>query len=141
MRTDVHSPEIRSYNMSRIRGKNTKPEIYLRSMLHREGFRFRLHDRQLPGNPDIVLPRYKSVVFVNGCFWHRHEGCQYSYMPKTRQEFWSKKFADTVLRDQAKQKQLQEAGWNVIVVWECELKHDPESLIKKISNKIRNEAV
>ena len=84
---DILTKEKRSWNMSRIKGKNTKPELLLRSLLHRNGFRFRLHDKKLPGKPDIVLPRYKTVIFVNGCFWHRHSGCKYAYTPKSRQEF------------------------------------------------------
>ena len=141
MGTDVHSPEVRSYNMSRIRGKNTKPEMKLRSLLHRAGFRFRVHDSNLPGTPDIVLPRYKSAIFVNGCFWHRHEGCKYCAMPKTRKDFWEKKFSDTVKRDRAKHKQLQEAGWDVLVVWECELKTDSEIMVKGLIKQLQKRDV
>jgi len=139
--TDVHSPETRSYNMSRIRGKHTKPEMLLRSLLHRAGFRFRIHDARLPGKPDIVLPRYKSVIFVNGCFWHRHEGCKYATTPKTRKEFLEKKFSDTLKRDSAKQKQLQELGWDVFVVWECELKSDSESVLKYLIKELQKKVI
>lgn len=134
---DRLTPEHRSWNMSRIKSKNTKPEIVLRSLLHRSGFRFRLHDKKLPGRPDIVLPKYQSVIFVNGCFWHRHEHCKLSYTPKSRQNFWDKKFSDTVNRDQKKIKLLKESGWNVITVWECELNSNPESILKRTISTIK----
>lgn len=139
MHTDVHSPQTRSYNMSRIRGKHTKPEIRLRSLLHRSGLRFRVHSDRLPGKPDIILPKYKSVVFVNGCFWHRHEGCRYCATPKTRADFWEKKFSDTVERDHRAKRLLKEAGWRVFVVWECELKRDAEQTAKELATQIRGE--
>ena len=107
---DIITKEKRSWNMSRIKGRDTKPELMLRSMLHRAGFRFRLHDSRLLGKPDIVLPRYNTIIFVNGCFWHRHEGCKYAYTPKSRQDFWQKKFKGTMLRDQEKVKQLMQKG-------------------------------
>lgn len=137
MTRDVHDPETRSYNMSRIRGKNTKPEVKLRSLLHRAGFRFRIHDSRLPGKPDIVLPKYRSVVFVNGCFWHRHEGCKYCTNPSTRKDFWDKKFSDTVQRDRAVKKQLEEAGWGVFVVWECELKNNTEEVMRYLIDELQ----
>lgn len=133
---DSLTKEKRSWNMSRITGKNTKPEILLRSLLHREGFRFRLHDKRLPGKPDIVLPRYRTVIFVNGCFWHRHSNCKYAYTPKSRQEFWLNKFQGTVQRDQEKQKMLADLGWQVLVVWECELKGNSSLLVSDISSKL-----
>lgn len=111
----------RSRNMAAIRGRDTSPELKVRRLLHRLGYRFRLHRRDLPGSPDIVLPRHKTVVFVHGCFWHRHPGCRYATTPKTREEFWSRKFEQNVQRDHHQQKQLQEMGWSVMVVWECEL--------------------
>ena len=117
---DIISEERRSWNMSRIRSKNTKPEMVVRSMLHRMGFRFRLHDRKLPGNPDIVLPRYKTVIFVHGCFWHRHPGCSYTYTPKSRVEFWEVKFQKNINNDQGNIRVLRESGWQVKVIWECE---------------------
>ena len=120
--SDVHSPETRSYNMSMIRAKDTKPEEKLRKALFSRGFRYRKNDRRLPGKPDIVLPKYKAVVFVNGCFWHAHEGCKYFVMPKTRVEFWNKKINGNVERDKKQYSELKSLGWNVIVVWECELK-------------------
>ena len=119
---DVHSPATRSYNMSRIKGKDTKPELLVRQYLHAQGMRYRLHDRKLPGKPDIVLPKYKTVVFVHGCFWHRHEGCRYFVVPKTRTEFWMDKIGRNVINDERQQAELTLAGWKVLTVWECELK-------------------
>lgn len=119
---DVHSPETRSYNMSRIHGKDTKPEEKVRKYLFSQGFRYRKNDKRLPGKPDIVLPKYKTVIFVNGCFWHKHEGCKYFVWPKTNEDFWRAKILANVSRDQKSMKLLSELGWNVIVIWECELK-------------------
>ena len=119
---DVHTPEQRSYNMSRIRGKNTKPEELVRKYLFSQGFRYRKNDARLPGKPDIVLPKYKTVVFVNGCFWHAHEGCKYFVWPKNNEEFWENKIQGNVLRDMKNQKALADSGWNIVIVWECELK-------------------
>ena len=113
--------EQRSWNMSRIRGKDTKPEISVRSILHRMGYRFRLHRKDLPGRPDIVLPRYRCVVFVHGCFWHRHSGCTQAYKPKTRPDFWNAKFNENIKRDADVRKKLESMGWNVVVVWTCEV--------------------
>lgn len=127
--------------MSRIRGKDTRPEVKLRSLLHRAGFRFRVHDSRLPGKPDIVLPRYRSVIFVNGCFWHRHQGCRYCTTPATRKDFWDRKFSETVQRDQAKKIQLEEAGWRVFTVWECELKRDSEIVLTSLISELRKEVV
>ncbi|SFK64897.1 T/G mismatch-specific endonuclease [Nitrosomonas aestuarii] len=124
--------------MSLIKGKDTKPEIILRSMLHRSGFRFRLHDKKLPGKPDIVLPRYNTVIFINGCFWHRHENCKYAYTPKSRQDFWNKKFQATLLRDTKKEKQLKDAGWNVVTIWECEIKKQPDNVLDELTDKLIN---
>lgn len=118
----VHSPETRSYNMSRIHGKDTKPEEKVRKFLFSQGFRYRKNDKRLPGKPDIVLPKYKTVIFVNGCFWHKHEGCKYFVWPKTNEDFWRAKILANVSRDQKNMKLLSELGWNVIVIWECELK-------------------
>jgi len=122
--------------MSRIRGKNTTPEVRLRKLLHAAGYRFRLHVRNLPGKPDIVLRKYKTAIFVHGCFWHRHEGCAGATMPKTRTEFWAAKFQETVQRDQRKREELEKAGWRVITVWECDLKSAPSAVIKDIENQI-----
>jgi DNA mismatch endonuclease (patch repair protein) len=119
---DSLSREHRSWNMSRIRNRDTKPEKLVRSILHRKGYRFRLHRKDLPGKPDIVLPRYKKVILVHGCFWHRHTGCRYAYNPKSRQDFWQEKFKKTVRRDQIVADQLTKQGWQVHVIWECETK-------------------
>lgn len=119
---DNHTKEIRSYNMSRIRSKNTKPEEMVRKYLFSQGFRYRKNDTRLPGNPDIVLPKYKTVIFVNGCFWHKHENCKFFVWPKTNEDFWRTKISANVSRDQENIKLLSELGWNVIVIWECELK-------------------
>ena len=118
------SPE-RSRNMAAIRGKNTAPELAVRRILHAMGLRFRLHRKDLPGRPDIVLPRHRTVVFVHGCFWHRHEGCSYTTTPKTRQEFWQAKFDGNVARDRRNQADLVQLSWRVLVVWECELRKPP----------------
>lgn len=120
--TDHISPEHRSWNMSRIKGKDTKIEVKVRSWLFARGFRFRKNDNRYPGKPDIVLPKYKTVIFINGCFWHRHEGCKYATMPKTRVDYWNAKFERNVANDKLHIKQLEELGWNVITLWECELK-------------------
>lgn len=138
MMVDTISSERRSWNMSRIRGRNTKPELMLRSMLHREGFRFRLHSKNLPGRPDIVLPRYRTVIFVHGCFWHRHEGCRNATMPSTRREFWSEKFDKNKERDIRSREALESAGWKVCVVWECELKSNLETVVNQLSTIIRS---
>lgn len=120
--SDVHTPETRSYNMSRIRGKDTKPEETVRKYLFSQGFRYRKNDKKLPGKPDIVLPKYRTVIFVNGCFWHKHEGCRYFVWPKSNAEFWKEKIMGNVERDKKAIRDLEEAGWRVIVVWECQLK-------------------
>ena len=122
MMADVHSPEKRSYNMSRIRGKDTKPEEMVRKYLFSQGFRYRKNVRKMPGSPDIVLPKYKTCIFVNGCFWHKHEGCKCFVWPKSNTEFWKEKILGTVERDHKNIARLQDFGWNVITVWECELK-------------------
>jgi len=124
---DVVDTATRSRMMSGIRGKNTKPEILVRSLLHRQGFRFRLHDRALPGNPDIVLSRYHAVVFVHGCFWHGHE-CRLFKWPSTRPEFWHEKISWNRIRDHESQEALLARGWRVGVVWECDLRGKEESI-------------
>lgn len=108
--------------MSGIKGKNTQPEIQVRSFLHKNGFRFRLHRKDLSGSPDIVLPRYRTCIFVHGCFWHRHIGCKLASNPKSRQEFWQKKFDANVLRDRLNKTLLERDGWNVVILWECGLR-------------------
>ncbi|MFA9391659.1 MAG: very short patch repair endonuclease [Prolixibacteraceae bacterium] len=120
--TDVHNKETRSFNMSRIKSKNTKPEILVRKFLFAKGFRFRLHSLNLPGKPDIVLPKYKTVIFVNGCFWHGHENCKYFVVPKTRTEWWLEKIVKTKQLDLENIDKLKASNWNVITIYECELK-------------------
>ena len=125
----------RSRNMSAIKSKNTKPEIAVRKLLYSMGYRFRLHRKDLPGSPDIVLPKYKTVIFVHGCFWHRHENCKYASTPKTRKEFWESKFKANVKRDKEIQEKIKNIGWQSVVIWECEIKNkdikDRLLLIKK----------
>lgn len=120
---DRLTPEQRSKLMSRVKGKNTKPEMIVRRWLHSQGYRFRLHRKDLPGKPDIVLPKYRTVILVHGCFWHRHEGCRRSSTPATRTEFWEKKFQRTIDRDTMVQEKLKALGWNVLVIWECEVEN------------------
>ena len=115
--------EQRSRNMSAIKSKNTKPEIKVRKVLHSMGYRFRLHAKDLPGSPDIVLPKYKTVIFVHGCFWHRHENCKYASTPKTRKEFWNKKFTENKKRDSEIQEKIKILDWRSVVIWECETKN------------------
>ena len=119
---DVHDKETRSYNMSCIKGKGTKPEEMVRKYLFFHGFRYRKNDKRLPGTPDIVLPKYKTVIFVNGCFWHGHKGCKYFVWPKNNAEFWKAKILQNIERDKRDFERLENAGWKVIVVWECQLK-------------------
>lgn len=137
MMADHISVEHRSWNMSRIRGKDTKPEIVLRSLMHRAGFRYRLHDKKLPGKPDLVLPKYRTAVFVNGCYWHRHEGCPKATTPKTNIDFWTKKFEETVDRDTRKNSELIESGWRVLTVWECELENDPVGIVEGLRCQLK----
>lgn len=120
--TDRLSPEERSRNMARVHGRDTLPEIVVRKTLHGMGYRFRLHRKDLPGKPDVVLPKHHVAVFVHGCFWHRHPGCKRTTTPATNVEFWAKKFADNVARDAAQIDALRDRGWRVLVVWECETK-------------------
>ena len=128
---DRLSREQRSWNMGRIPSCNTRPEIIIRSALHRLGFRFRLHGKALPGKPDIVLRKWRHVVFVHGCFWHRHSGCKKAYTPKSRIGFWSKKFSQNVARDEAVQRELERLGWSVSTIWECET-DNPRALSEAI---------
>ena len=126
--TDVHDSKTRSYNMSQIKSKNTKPEIFVRKYLHSKGLRFRLHNNKLPGKPDLTLPKYHSVIFVNGCFWHGHNGCKYFTLPKTRTEWWKEKIEESRKRDQSAKSLLKEKGWRVFVIWECDLKQDKRNI-------------
>ena len=123
--------------MSRVRTKGTAPELALRSALHFAGIRFRLHRKDLPGKPDIVLPKYKSVIFVHGCFWHHHEGCIKSKMPKTNVEFWQDKITANVKRDKSNQADLEKMGWRVLVVWECDIKKDVGNVVKNVVDEIQ----
>lgn len=118
---DLLTKERRSWNMSRISGKSTRPELTVRALLHQRGLRFRIH-AQIPGTPDIVLSRWRTAIFVNGCFWHRHKGCKYCYSPKSNQAFWHNKFHKTISRDRAVAAALRKLGWRVEIIWECELK-------------------
>ncbi len=120
--TDVHNRAIRSYNMSQIKNKNTKPELIVRKFLHSNGFRYRLHNKKLLGKPDIVLKKYNTVIFINGCFWHGHEGCKYFVIPKTRTQWWLDKINRNKEKDTKNIKVLLQKKWKVFVVWECELK-------------------
>jgi len=129
--------EQRSRNMSAIKSKNTKPEITVRKLLHSMGYRFRLHKKDLPGSPDIVLPKYKTVIFVHGCFWHRHQNCKYASTPKTRQEFWGAKFRENINRDKLNQENLSSKGWKIIVVWECEINDKDFDLSRLFKNEIK----
>ena len=149
---DVHSSETRSYNMSRIRNKDTKPEELVRKYLFSKGFRYRKNDARLPGKPDIVLPKYKAdiafpgrkvAIFVNGCFWHGHTGCRYFVWPKNNSEFWRKKIIGNIARDQKNYELLRELGWHVFVIWECELKRSVmektlDSLINNIKQSLQS---
>lgn len=136
---DVHNRQTRSYNMSRIRSKDTKPELLVRRFLHANGFRYRLHDCKLPGRPDIVLPRYKTVIFVHGCFWHGHARCKYFKVPQTRTQWWLDKIGRNRANDAKAVKTLRKGGWKVVVVWGCKLKNlKAEITLSTMLNKIIN---
>ena len=117
---DIVDKATRSRMMAGIRGRNTRPEVLVRSFLHRHGFRFRIHGKRLPGRPDVILPKYRTVIFVHGCFWHRHPGCPLAYWPKSNAEFWRVKLEGNATRDRRQQQELRKAGWKVRTVWECE---------------------
>lgn len=134
--TDVHNKETRSYNMSQIKGINTKPEMLIRKFLFSNGFRYRLHVKDLPGKPDIVLPKYNTVIFVNGCFWHGHENCKYFKLPNTRAEWWKEKIERNRLNDILKHKMLKDMNFKVIIVWECQIKNG--SIYSVLINNIRS---
>ncbi len=123
---DILTPAARSSLMSRIRSKNSRGELLLRSVLHRNGFRFRLHRRDMPGTPDVVLPKYRAVVFLHGCFWHQHPGCRRAYVPTTNTEFWGPKLKANVDRFERQREALTAAGWRVFVVWECQIQAPEE---------------
>lgn len=136
--TDIMTPEQRSRCMSAIKGKDTKPEMIVRKYLFSKGLRYRLHVRSLPGHPDIVLPKYRTVVFINGCFWHGHEGCKYYRLPKSNVEFWESKITNNKNRDVLNEIKLKELGWRVIRIWECEIKRiqDRDQSLEKLYSQI-----
>lgn len=135
--TDVHDQKTRSYNMSRIRSKNTKPEILVRKYLFKKGFRYRLNVKKLPGTPDIVLSKYKTVIFVHGCFWHGHENCRYYVIPQTRTNWWIKKVLHNKALDVENSKKLKSLGWNVLTIFECELMKDKRELtLREITTQL-----
>ncbi len=129
---DIVSSDRRSQLMSAIRGKDTKPELVVRRVAHRLGFRFRLHRRDLPGVPDLVFPRIRKIIFVHGCFWHRHRGCRFAYRPKSNKAFWQSKFAGNVVRDARALRELDALGWTTEVIWECETR-DESGILNRIS--------
>ena len=135
---DGLTPERRSWNMSRIRSKDTKIEVKVRQYLFSKGFRFRKNDKRYPGKPDIVLPKYKTIIFVNGCFWHMHKDCKQGRLPKSNIEFWEEKLTRNAKNDKLHQDQLIDLGWDVIVLWECELKHDFESKMEDVVRKLKS---
>lgn len=136
---DIKSKEARSRNMAAIKGKNTKPEEIVRKFLFANGFRYRKNDGRFPGSPDIVLPKYRTVIFVNGCFWHGHAGCRYFVWPHSNAEFWKTKIERNILRDSEKENQLRAGGWNVIIVWECQLKTKVrQETLDKLVQQIRD---
>ena len=136
--TDVHNIEQRRYNMQQIKGKNTKPEMLVRKFLHANGYRYKLHDKTLPGKPDIVLPKYKTVIFVHGCFWHGHTDCRYFTVPKTRTQWWTDKINRNKVNDEKAVKALRKDGWRVINVWECGLKRAKiEKTLTALLNKMQ----
>jgi DNA mismatch endonuclease (patch repair protein) len=130
--TDVHNKATRSYNMSRIKGKDTKPEMLVRRFLFEQGFRYRLHVKTLPGKPDIVLTKYKTVIFIHGCFFHGHDGCRYFKVPATRTEWWLDKIEGNKKRDKEVVKKLIDLGWRIITVWTCCLKKNKDSTLKEL---------
>ena len=136
--TDTMTPEQRHRCMSAIKGKDTKPEMIVRRYLFSKGLRYRLHVKKLPGNPDLVLPKYKTVVFINGCFWHGHEGCKYYRLPKSNVEFWESKITNNKNRDILNEIKLKELGWRVVRIWECEIRRvqDRDQSLEKLYNQI-----
>ena len=128
----------RSWNMSRIRNKDTKPEMIVRSALHKLGFRYRLHAKNLPGHPDIVLSKYHTVIFVHGCFWHQHPGCKKATIPNNNHEFWLRKLEENVVRDKKNITKLESLGWKVIIVWECDIEKESNVTIKTVISQICN---
>lgn len=139
--SDSLTPEKRSWNMSRIRSKDTSVEIKVRKYLFSQGFRYRKNVSSLPGKPDIVFPKYRVVVFIHGCFWHRHEGCKRATTPKTRQDYWVPKFQRNVENDNKHYQDLKKMGWNPIVVWECEINKNFEETMKRLTEEIKTNTI
>lgn len=136
--TDIFSKTKRSDIMSRVKSKNTKPEILIRKELHKKGYRFRLHNKNISGSPDLVLPKYKTVVFIHGCFWHQHPGCKKSTHPKQNADFWKNKLDKNIERDARVVNELKDQGWKVIVVWECAIKKDLVNAVDNIDAALRS---
>ncbi len=132
---DVHTPAQRSHNMAMIRSTNTKPEMMVRRYLHAQGYRYKLHSRELPGKPDIVMPKYRTVIFIHGCFWHGHANCKYYVVPKTKTEWWLAKIGRNNANDTNAVKALKKLGWKVITIWECDLK--PKKVEKTLERLVR----
>ena len=135
---DTISKEKRSWNMAQIRSKDTSIEVKVRKYLFAQGFRFRKNDKRFPGKPDIVLPKYKTVVYIHGCFWHRHSGCKRATMPKSKTEYWEEKFQRNVKNDTLHVEQIKDMGWNPIVIWECEINKNFDATMDKLIETIRN---
>jgi len=134
---DSITPEHRSWNMSQVKGKDTKPELKVRSWLFKNGYRYRKNDKRLPGKPDVVMPKYRVVIFVHGCFWHRHPGCKNTRTPKSNIEFWETKFSRNVENDKRHVRELEDLGWRVITIWECELGNKTfEDTMKRVEQEI-----
>ena len=138
--TDIVDSKRRSENMSRIKGRDTAPELAVRRTAHSLGLRFRLHRKDLPGRPDLVFPKHQLAVFVHGCFWHRHDGCRYAYTPKSRVAFWTNKFAGNIARDQRNEEALRNLGWQVLVIWECETWNE-ESIRQRLAARVHCDAL
>jgi DNA mismatch endonuclease (patch repair protein) len=134
--TDHVTKEKRSWLMSQVKGKNTTPELIVRKYLHKNGLRYSLHKKDLPGKPDIVLSKYRTTIFVNGCFWHGHEGCKKARLPKTRTEWWERKMASNKQKDKKNKTALKREGWNVIVIWQCKLQKNPSVILRRLLNQI-----
>lgn len=139
---DVHSKETRSYNMSQVKSKNTKPELLVRKFLHSHGLRYRLHVKDLPGKPDIVLPKYKTVILIHGCFWHGHENCKKASIPETRKDWWEEKIGKNSANDNKAENALLQSGWRVIKIWECELKKTVlENTLNQLINNFKSSLI
>ena len=138
--TDIYSKEKRSNIMSKIRGQNTKPEELVRKFLFSKGFRYRINDKRYPGTPDIVLPKYRMIIFVNGCFWHGHENCKAAKLPKTNLQTWKRKILDNISRDEKNIAKLKKEGWKIIIIWQCEIKNknNREKILELLFNEIIN---